>query len=136
MRLSIRVRGELVRQGLENLQAEIPAVGRRRIRTIANRIVRRMQYYPSERPGQTYQRTGGMMKWRIEELTNRGYQLRVIPDYAPFVIGDAYGTSQAWMHKGRWPVFRDVSEEELQALPKEILDEIVMVARRQEFKVT
>jgi hypothetical protein len=40
------------------------------------------------------------------------------------------------MHKGRWPRFRDVSEEELEALPKEVLDGIMIVARREEFEVT
>jgi hypothetical protein len=52
MRLAIKVRGEMVRQGLENIQDETPKVGRRRMRTIMNRVVRKMQEYPLPRPGQ------------------------------------------------------------------------------------
>lgn len=143
MRLTIKVKGGiLVRQGLENIHLETPQVGRRRIRTITNRIVRRMQEYPEERQGQTYRRTGNFFRhWRIDQLEKLGYMIQNTATrkgrlYGQYVVGDAYGTSQAWMHKGRWPSFRDVTEEELEALPKEILDDILLVARREEFEVT
>lgn len=143
MKLSIRVRTELVRQGLENLSEEMPQIGRRRIRTILERVKRIMEAYPSERPGQKYVRTGRMFKsWRIEKLANnKGYSLGNVAEfkgvsYPQYVVGDAYGTSQAWMHKGRWSNFREVTEEELEALPKAIEDEIVMVAKREGFDVT
>lgn len=138
MQLSIKVRTELVRQGLENLSAEMPAAGRRRLRTVLERAKRVMEAYPAERPGQRYTRTGKLFSgWRINKLgNNKGYSLGNIRDYGKFVVGDAYGTSQAWMHKGRWPLFRAVTEKELEALPKELEKEIVMVARREGFDVT
>jgi hypothetical protein len=133
--LTIQVDGELVRQGLENVAAEIPLIGRRRIRTVANRIVRRMQEYPDERPGQAYKRTGRLFySWKIEEVQD-GYRIsntaafRGRP-YAAWVVGDAYGTRQAWMHKGRWHLYRDVTEEEIAKLPPEIVADINLVARR------
>jgi len=141
MRISIKVRGgALVRQGLENIHLETPQVGRRRVRTVLNRIVRRMQEYPEERPGSTYHRTGNLFyHWKIEPLSKIGYSIsntatRKGRAYPQYVVGDAYGISQAWMHKGRWPLFRDVTEEELLALPQEILDDLMLVARREEFK--
>ena len=140
MKLSIRVRDELVRQGLENLSAEMPAIGRRRMRTILERVKRIMEAYPSERSGQKYVRSGRMFRsWRIKKLgNNKGYSLGNVAKfkgnaYPQFVVGDAYGTSQAWMHKGRWPLFREVTEKELEALPKALEQEIVMVARREGF---
>jgi len=137
MRLAIKVRGEMVRQGLENIHQEIPAVGRRRMRTIANRVVRRMQEYPAERPGQDYTRTGTLFRrWMIKEINKIGYSIQNLTPYTHYVVGDAFGTSQAWMHKGRWQRFRDVTDEELLKLPDEIMNEIVMVARREEFEVT
>ena len=141
MQLTINVNGELVRKGLQDLSAEVPKIGRQQIRTVLNRVVRRQQAYPSERTGQTYHRTGNLFShWRIEEVAN-GYQIgntaqRKGRAYGKFVQGDAYGTGQAWMHKGRWQLFRDVTEEELLKLPDEILKEIMMVARREEFEVT
>jgi hypothetical protein len=133
--LTIKVNGELVRMGLQDLSAELPKIGRRQIRTVMNRIVRRQQAYPGERPGQTYKRTGKLFySWKIEEVEN-GYRIsntaaRKGRSYAQYVVGDAYGTSQAWMHKGRWELTRDVVDQEIEKLPQDIEDEIIMVARR------
>lgn len=138
MRLSVRINGAVVRQGLEDLAAEIPQVGRRRLRTIMNRVVRDMQEYPEERPGQTYVRTGRLFShWKIEEIP-QGYAVENDAQrrgnyYGRYVVGDAYGQGQAWMHVGRWRVFRDVMEKHLEALPPEIEDDIILVARRKGF---
>lgn len=135
MRLSVQFDGEIVRKGLEALGDAVPKIGRQRIRTIMNRIVRRMQAYPPERPGQKYKRTGRLFySWKIEEI-GQGYRVentakRRGRGYAGYVVGNAYGTGQAWMHKGRWLLVRDVTEEELKVLPKELEGDIVMVARR------
>ena len=150
MRLTIRVDGELVRKGLEDLNAEIPQIGRQQIRAIANRIVRRMQIYPPEPAHRTrvedhptlgtiYTRTGrtGLLfrSWKIYEVQSKGYTIensasRRGKEYSKYVVGNAYGLMQAWMHKRRWQLFRDVVEEELQRLPSAIEDRIVLVARR------
>ncbi len=135
MRLSIKVNGELVRQGLQDLANEIPKIGRRNIRTVMNRIVRKAQAYPAELPGQVYRRTGRLFySWKIEEVQS-GYAISNTAAfrgraYAQWVVGDAYGTRQAGIHQGRWSLFRDVVDEEVAKLPPEIEDEIQMVARR------
>lgn len=135
MQLSVRVRTEVVRQGLENLSSEIPALGRRRLRTVLERVKRVMEAYPEQRPGQRYRRTGKLFSgWRINKLSNnKGYSLGNVRDYSHFVVGNAYGAGQAWMHKGRWVNFRTVTEKELEAVPNELEKEIVMVARREGF---
>lgn len=136
MKISVNVRGQLVRMGLQNLKAEIPQIGRRQIRVRMDRMKRRMEAYPPERPGQKYVRTGQMFySWRIMPSERNGYTLENFAtrrgvNYPSFVVGNAYGQGQAWMHRGRWELLRDVVEEELQDLPDAIRTEIVMVARR------
>jgi hypothetical protein len=135
MKLSIKVDGELVRKGLQDLSAAIPKIGRQQIRTVMNRIVRKAQGYPSELPGQMYRRTGRLFySWKIEEIQS-GYAVSNTAAfkgraYAQWVVGDAYGAKQAGIHGGRWSLFRDVVDEELTKLPPEIENEIEMVARR------
>lgn len=153
MQISINLRrGELVRQGMQDLNSEVPKIGRRGIRTVMDRIKRRMQAYPPERPGQSRKishpilgtafvaikgRTGRLGRsWVIERVGDTGYMIKNDARnkygrrYGKWVVGDAYGTSQAWMHQGRWQVFRDVTEEELAKLPHDVEQEITMVARR------
>lgn len=139
MRISVDVRGELVRQGAQNLNAEIPQVGRRQIRTVLERIKRRMEGYPPERPGQRYKRTGRFFySWGIDRVGNTGYVLKntarspkTRKEYGQYVVGNAYGLKQAWMHKGRWELLRDVVDQEVAELPDDVEKEIVMVARRE-----
>ena len=154
MRLSITVDGELVRKGLQDLEAEIPKIGRQQIRTVVNRIVRRMQVYPPEPAHRTRVsqhatlgtiftktgRTGRLFRsWAVLEIKGKGYAVenraaKRGKEYARYVVGDAYGTGQAWMHKGRWMIYRDVVDEEVEKLPKPIAEQIVMVARRKGFE--
>ena len=129
--LSIQINNaDIVRRGLQDLSAEIPKIGRLQIYQTAQAIVRRMKVYPPERPGQTYIRTGRLGGgWMIIPNTN-GYTTRNNVPYTKYVVGNAYGLEQAWMHEGRWNLLRDVQEEEVAKLPKAIEDEITMVARR------
>jgi hypothetical protein len=60
-----------------------------------------------------------------------GYTISNSTPYTKYVVGTAYGTEQAWMHQGRWQLLRDVSDEEVAKLPKEIEDNIMQVARRE-----
>lgn len=129
--LSISVKNaELVRKGLQDLSAEIPKIGRLQIYRTAQNIVRRMKVYPPERPGQIYIRTGTLgAGWEITSNAN-GYTIRNDTPYTKWVVGNAYGLEQAWMHQGRWNLQRDVTDEEVQKLPEEIEKEISMTARR------
>jgi hypothetical protein len=134
--LSIKVDGELVRKGLQNLAAEVPKIGRLQIYQTEQAIVRRMKIYPPERIDQKYIRTGRLGHgWTITSLPN-GYTLSNDTPYTKYVVGNAYGLEQAWMHIStdqgkRWNLLRDVQDEEVEKLPKEIDDAIIVVARRE-----
>jgi hypothetical protein len=81
-----------------------------------------------------YRRTGGYARgWRVVKTQN-GYALVNASSKAKWVSGTAYGTDQARIHQGRWPLLRDVVEESVAQLPKEIADDIVMVARRKGYQ--
>lgn len=130
MQLTITSNVGLVRQGLQDLGAEIPKIGRRKIFDAMNRITREMEGYPPERPGQTYVRTGRLgFSWDVKRLDD-GYVItnnarsRYGQYYAQYVVGNAY------VHPGRWQVFRDVVAAEMAKLPQAVADAIEMVARR------
>jgi hypothetical protein len=129
--LSITVKNaDVVRKGLQDLAAEIPKIGREQIYRTGQAIVRRMKEYPPPPPQSLYVRTGTLGGgWTLTSNTN-GYTVRNNTPYTKYVVGNAYGLEQAWMHVGRWQVFRDVQEEEVAKLPPEIDNHITMVARR------
>lgn len=129
--LSIQVTGaDIVRQGLQNLSAEIPQIGRLQIYRTMQGIVRRMKEYPPAPPASTYVRTGTLGGgWMILPAQN-GYSVQNGTSYTKYVTGNAYGLEQAWMHAGRWQLLRDVAEDETSKLPEEIENQISMVARR------
>ena len=131
--LSFWVKGEIVRKGLQDLSAELPKIGRQQLRFMIERVYRRVSPYPPKRPGQKYIRTGDLFShWILGPSTtvNPGYAIENDMPYAKYVIGDAYGTSQAWMHKGRWLKLRDAMDQEIEKMPAEIEAQINMVARR------
>lgn len=80
-----------------------------------------------------YVRTGAYMDtWQIENVPN-GYKLITRgkrSSVAKYIGGDASGYQQAKIHQGRWAVARDVVEEEIAKLPREISDLITLAARR------
>jgi len=133
--ISITTNAPLVRQGMENLSAEIPQVGRRRIYNTSNRVLVRMRKYPKERTNQKYRRTGRLgAGWKLKKL-DTGYTVINNTPYTKHVVGTAYGTEQAWMHIStdqgkRWQLLRDEVEAEIKTLPEEVEDEIKLVARR------
>lgn len=136
MQITVSVKGELVRKGLQDLSAEVPKVGRQQIRAAMERIKRRMEEYPEERAGQRYKRTGRFFRsWGIDPagegyvLKNTAKDPRSGREYGRFVVGGARGDGQAWMHAGRWQLLRDVVDEEVEKLPGEIEELIQTVAR-------
>ena len=138
--LSIKVTGgEIVRQGLQDLAAEIPEIGRLQIYRTEQAIAKRLKNYwtnndPSELP--SYTRTGDLSRgYKITPLREVGYTLSNKTPYTSLVVGNAYGTGQAWMHAkpGRHTLWRDVQDEEVDKLPQEIDDAITVVARRKGF---
>jgi len=157
--ISIRVEGaELVKKSLEELGHEIPKIsaGRIRGRLEGARVLlrryppqsykaqpfktdrQRKFFFAALRDGRIsvpYQRTRNLADgWRIEprkrERSTVGYALENRIGYAHWVHGNAYGMGQANYHRGNWPLMRDIVEDQVKALPQDIQDNIVMVARR------
>ena len=156
VQLSLKIKSGMVRQGLEELTEEAPKVGRLRIYRTMQAIRKRMKREPGPFRGRypwksEKQRryvmmmiSRGLIKvprprthrysrgWRIEK-TEYGYMLRNRTPYSKWVGGSAYGTNQARIHRGRWPLLRNEFDAEIQRLPEEIADQVVVVARREGF---
>lgn len=153
VQLSIQVHGELVRHGLQNLDAEIPRVSRLAIYRGSQRIQQRMKkagarpshpipwvsekqrkaFFASEgfSGGIPHRRSGNYIgAWKIVQKGSTGYTVLNDSKGAKFIGGNAYGLEQSPIHAGRWPLFRDEAEAEIRDLPQEIAKEITMVARR------
>ena len=151
--LSIQVHGQMVRMGLQNLDAEIPKVGRLQIYNTVMAIRKGMQvkgtkpnypidwasikqkkaFYASDGfgGGIPHNRTDDYVNsWQVEGLGNMGYRLVNKSQGAQFIGGNAYGLRQARMFRGHWPLFRDVADQEVQKLPENVNKEIKVVARR------
>ena len=152
--LTIKIEGaEIVRKGLEDLAAEVPKVSRQRIYNFMRKVQARMRKpgkairYPvkwdSEKQRRAFfasngfgrgipaRRTGKYNQaWAIQRLGETGYRLTNPTKYSQYVGGTAYGTSQSRIHGGRWPVMRDVFDDQFEKLPQEIQDALVAVARR------
>lgn len=155
--LSVQVKNaELVRQGLQSFEGEVPKVGRLQIYRTMQRVQKRLRK-PGKKPtypipwdspkqkdaffatdgfghGIPTQRTGAHVAgWSIEKL-DTGYRIINQKEGTKYIYGDAYGTSQSRIHEGRWEVYRDVTDEEVAKLPDEVSKEINMVAKRLNLK--
>jgi hypothetical protein len=99
------------------------------IRSSMESVVKVMQKYPRKRPFQKYIRTDTFKNaWELNrtpsyfEIKNFAEQKGIV--YPSYVVGDATGQGQAWMHVGRWKVFRQVFEDVFSRLPKSIYDRL------------
>lgn len=119
---------ELTRMGLQNLDAEIPKISRKLIYDTQLAIVRRNKEYPSRisRYKRTYRFRAG---WSITAY-DLGYRITNSIPYSRYVVGNAYGQGQAWMHVGVWVPFRDIADEEVAKLPQAVQNELSLVIRR------
>lgn len=152
-RFLIKIHGEMVRQGLENLSAEIPQVGKRRIYLRMLRMKTRLSQpapkpiYPIQWDSEKqrikvmamlrkagnlpYKRTGRIEKaWQLQTLED-GYRLANEEKSAFFVYGDLFQRkSQSNIHAGRWPLTKVIAFEELEQLPQEIQIDIEAAKKR------
>lgn len=133
--LSITVRNaKLVANGLQNLRAEIPKIAKNNIEGVFKRAVKQMKDYPPPPPRSKYQRTFKFRdSWVITpmvtgfKVTNKASRRGV--QYSNYVVGDATGKGQAWMHVGRWLLFRDVIDFEMTKLPDTVEEHIKIKAK-------
>lgn len=135
--ITIQVKNaKLVAKGLANIRAEIPRISASTIEKAAKGIVKEMRNYPPERPGQKYVRTGRLRdSWKIKMLstgvTVTGNPVHKGRAYGRYVVGDGSGAGQAYMHVGRWLLFRDVVEYEVTKLPTAVEERIRMKVRQE-----
>jgi hypothetical protein len=73
-------------------------------------------YTTPERPGQGYVRTGNLGRSVALEQDGLSSRVNVNSGYETYVIGNADGTGQAWMHAGRWPTLRSAVDDEVAKL--------------------
>lgn len=148
---------QLVAKSLEDLSFEIPKISKGRIYGRVTRAKERITKYPAEWAGTLPKNwfKSDRQRRKVFALLNEGkipyvrtyayrdaWQAVNVPDgyrlstsgrggnYAKWVGGDAYGDNQAKIHQGRWPVARDVIDEELEKLPQEVQEHLTMAARR------
>lgn len=133
--ITIQVRNaELVGKGLANIRAEIPRISENTIKKAGESIIREMRKYPPERAGQRYVRTYKLRdSWKLSRSAT-GYTITGDPvnkgrSYGRYVVGDAAGGGQAWMHVGRWLLFRDVVDYGVTKLPDLVEEHIKIKAR-------
>lgn len=137
MQITIVVKNaKMVSKGLANIRAEIPRISELTMKKIADGIVKEMRNYPPKRPRQRYVRTYKLRDaWQVKKLAT-GYTVKNGTKYANYVIGTPQGRigngGQAWMHVGRWLLFRDVAEHEVsKALPNTV-EEYIRIKVKQE----
>lgn len=152
VQLTVKTKGaELVRQGLEDLDREIPKIGKRQIYDMMIRARSRLRA-PAPRPtypitwdsdkqrraffatdgfghGIPYRRTGRYEAGWDVIPTPTGYRMENSWSKARYVGGDYSGQGQSLIHAGRHPLFQNVIEEEIQELPEGIEEAITYYGR-------
>ena len=120
MQLRIKVEGvDKVRVGLQQLAGEIKESAAKEIPDKLDKVIKTMQKYPAKRPGQKYKRTYKLRdNWKVEKDGKKKWKISNRArfkgkEYPHYVVGDALGNRQAWMHKGRWKVFREVLDKSI-----------------------
>lgn len=79
--------------------------------------------YPPMRPGQKYVRTGLLANsWSAQRIKVGSWTVANSAGYATWVVGNAKGVGQAWMHKGRWWTAAAVFEENRRALVRALTE--------------
>jgi len=151
--VGIHVKGDskLVRKGLEDLGAAIPKVGAYQIyRTLQKAKVRlkkpgKKVVYPInwDNPRQKikviimlkkdnnlpYRRQGDYQQgFKIIKAPN-GYDLVNDLEKASFIGGDAEGQGQSKIFRGRYPIVRQVIDEEFAKLPSAVVEHLIRTAK-------
>jgi hypothetical protein len=157
IQLTVNENSELVRSGLQDLDADIPKVGRLGIYRTAQRIVAKMRMpgdpstspvnWDSEKQRKAYfasdgfgrgiptHRSGNYQKgFQIVSLPD-GYQVINDEQGAAYIGGDVTGHGQSMIHVGRWPVLANAVSVEIRELPTDVVAELRIAAAQREIEV-
>jgi hypothetical protein len=141
-----------VRQIDQDLHSELPKIGRLKLRNVLMRIRAKMRGVgkKSSRPvkwdsdkqraaffatdgfgrGIPTKRSGAYIRaWQVVQKEN-GFSLINRKPQAKYIGGNAYGLGQSRIHRGRWKLLKDATEEEIKKLPQEMKDALLVAGRR------
>jgi hypothetical protein len=157
VQMTIKTQGaELVRKGLQDLEAEVPKIARLDIYDMmldVRAIMRNPGLRPSypirwdsdkqrrfvlamlrENDNLPYRRTDELPKgWTIEKAGVNGYKLYNPATASVYVYGNFEGARQSRIHQGRHPVVQQIVEIALQRLPPDIEEHISYYGRQKGF---
>ena len=108
---------EFWRQELDGLHKDILANIKKQTAKCAYLIRSKFKIYPPKRQGSTYIRTYRLGDSAKVTDTISGWKVSIDPvspkgvHYGTYVIGDMNGQGQAWMHKGFWPLLKEVADQ-------------------------
>lgn len=154
--IRVTVDGKLVKKSLQNLEAEIPKIGTQQIYNTMLRARKRLKKpgarmtYPvpwssvkqkikviiilkhvlNQMP---YVRTGGVQQAFSIVKQKDGYDLVNETTRVGYLYGDAEGKGQIRMARGRYPLMREVVDEEFDKLPTAVVAHIIIAAKEQGF---
>ena len=156
IRMSVKATGaEVVRQGLQDLNAEIPRIGRKGIYDKMRGVLTRLRQpgAPSTSPvnwdsekqrrfvlaklsaedNLPYRRTGHIPRaWELVPLP-LGYRLENSQDASVYLYGNYEGLRQSSIHEGRWPIFHDLVDAAIEDMPQDIESQISFYGRSKGF---
>ena len=139
--ITINVVGaDLVAGKLGRVKSAVPRVSDQQILGVVTRASRVLKKYPPKPSLSRYVRTYTLKNSVTIMKRAKGYALKVDPvrkgkHYGRHVVGGAEETSgvngQAYMHVGRWLLFRDVVNLELTKLPNYVDDHLKLVIKKE-----
>ncbi len=133
--ITVRVVSGATMAAVQKVRAEVPQIAEKNINAVVKRVQKQMQNYPPPPSGSRYTRTYLFKNsWRITKQA-RGFKLENTAStrrgrYGNYVVGDALGAGQAWMHVGRWLLFRDVVDYEMTQLPDAVEENLKLVINK------
>jgi len=135
--IRVEVDAELTRQGLQDLAADYPKIGRLTLYRTAQGIYRKHGVYAKQMLKQGYKRTGTLRKARRIVKTDQGYIVILDPvskrgkPYLVYVRGAPTNAEpQARIHRRRWTPTVTILNEELAKLPPLIKEHVLNSLRK------
>jgi len=153
--IALETNATIVAMRLQDLESEIPKVGRLQMYRNMQRIQKRMRtpgrkptypinwvskkqmraFYATEGFGRgipTKRTNEGVKSWQIIKLEN-GYGLGSPLPWIKHVRGGPFGGSQSRIHQDRWELLRVAFVDETEKLPAEVSEQIRIVAKTKGF---
>lgn len=118
-----------LQNAFRRLAADMPEVSDEAVGQFAQaqRLALKAEPYPAKRPGQTYVRTGRLANsWGAVKEGEGRWTVINSQRYASYVVG----VRQAWMHKGRWWIAREVIRRNAADLVATLTEMYEALARR------